>query len=38
MVKGERAINIGRQVYIVANTVISIRDHKFTGAYKHSFL
>jgi len=38
MVKNEKAINIGNQVYIGANTVISIRDHNFPNAYNKSFL
>tara|TARA_B110000046_G_C13025697_1_gene413925 strand:+ start:3413 stop:3871 length:459 start_codon:yes stop_codon:yes gene_type:complete len=37
MVK-ENAINIGSQVYIGANTIISVRNHDFPKAYSESFL
>jgi acetyltransferase-like isoleucine patch superfamily enzyme len=37
MVK-ENAINISGQVYIGANTIISVRNHDFPKAYSESFL
>jgi len=38
LLKNINAINIGSQVYIGANTIISVRDHNFPNAYKDSHL